>query len=145
MKRIRIDRAVAATNVSPIFVGEVVTQNLVAEGDASLLRVTAVTFEDGARNRWHRHTTDQVLVVTAGSGIVATEEEELTVGPGDVVLIPAGEHHWHGAETGLSFTHLSILTPGQMTIEDDGTDGLSTATADSRTDRSSLARTGGRR
>jgi quercetin dioxygenase-like cupin family protein len=119
MKRIRIDREAAAASLSPIFVGDVATQNLVAEGEADLLRVTAVTFEQGARNRWHRHTTDQVLVVTAGRGIVATEAEEVRVGVGDVVFVPAGERHWHGAEDGETFTHLSILTPGEMTIEDD--------------------------
>lgn len=118
MKRIRIDRAQALPSPSPIFVGEVVAQNLVPEGDAELLRVTAVTFENGARNRWHRHTTDQVLVVTEGRGIVATGAEELRVGPGDVVFVPAGERHWHGAEPGERFTHLSILTPGEMTIDE---------------------------
>ena len=116
MKLIKQDVAAALPNPSPVFEGRVRTQNLVAEGDAELLRVTAVTFEDGARNKPHRHTTDQVLVVTHGRGIVATEREELRVGPGDTVLIPAGERHWHGAEPGHDFTHLSILTPGQMTV-----------------------------
>jgi quercetin dioxygenase-like cupin family protein len=36
------------------------------------------------------------------------------------VLIPAGERHWHGAEDGTSMTHLSILLPGEMTIDDEG-------------------------
>jgi quercetin dioxygenase-like cupin family protein len=118
MKLIKQSREAAVPSPSPIFEGTVRTQNLVAGGDAALLRVTAVTFEDGARNKLHRHTTDQVLVVTDGRGIVATEEEELRVGPGDVILIPAGERHWHGAEPGQTFTHLSILTPGEMTIEE---------------------------
>ena len=118
MKLIRQDLAAALPNPSPIFEGRVRTQNLVAEGEAELLRVTSVTFEDGARNKPHRHTTDQVLVVTHGRGIVATEREELRVGPGDTVLIPAGERHWHGAEPGVTFSHLSILTPGALTIEE---------------------------
>ena len=116
MKLIKQDAAAALPNSSPVFEGRVRTQNLVAEEDAELLRVTAVTFEDGTRNKPHRHTTDQVLVVTHGRGIVATEREELRVGPGDTILIPAGERHWHGAELGHDFTHLSILTPGQMTV-----------------------------
>ena len=118
MKLVRQDLGQALVSRSPIFEGEVVTQNLVAEGDAELLRVTAVTFQDGARNKPHRHTTDQVLVVTAGRGIVATDAEELLVETGDVILVPAGERHWHGAVPGGDFTHLSILTPGEMTIED---------------------------
>ena len=117
MKLIRQDEAAALPSRSPIFEGDVRTQNLVAEGDAPLLRVTSVTFHDGARNRLHHHSTEQVLVVTHGRGIVATEQQEFRVGPGDVVLIPAAERHWHGAEPGQAFTHLSILTPGQMTID----------------------------
>jgi quercetin dioxygenase-like cupin family protein len=116
MKLVRIDRSEATYSPSPIFVGPVATQNLVAEEDAELLRVTAVTFEDGARNRWHRHTTDQVLVVTEGAGIVATEAGEVHVEAGEVICIPAGERHWHGAQPGRTFTHLSILTPGHMDI-----------------------------
>jgi len=118
MRLIQQDEAAATRNPSPIFVGEVVTQNLVAEGDAALLRVTAVTFRDGARNRLHHHASDQALVVTGGRGIVATETQELRVGPGDVVLVHAGERHWHGAEPGHDFTHLSILTPGEMAIDE---------------------------
>jgi quercetin dioxygenase-like cupin family protein len=116
MKLVRIEREAATPDRAPIFEGDVLRQNLVAEGDAALLRVTAVTFLDGARNKLHEHSTDQVLVVTAGRGIVANEVEEFHVAPGDVVLIPRGERHWHGAEPGADFTHLSILTPGQMTI-----------------------------
>ena len=118
MKLIRQDVTAGVPSRSPVFEGEVATQNLVAEGDAALLRVTSVTFTNGARNKLHHHSTDQVLVVTHGRGIVANEDEELRVGPGDVVLIPAGERHWHGAEPDADFTHLSILTPGQMTIDE---------------------------
>lgn len=81
--------------------------------------MAAVTFKAGARNRWHRHSTEQVLVVTHGRGVVATDAEELRVTPGDVVLVQPGERHWHGAEPGADFTHLSILVPGETTIADD--------------------------
>lgn len=119
MKRITQDLAQANPDHSPIFVGDVLRQNLVADGDATLLRVTSVTFQNGARNKLHHHGADQVLVVTHGQGIVATKSDTLHVTPGDVILIPAGERHWHGAETGQNFTHLSILTPGAMTIDEE--------------------------
>lgn len=117
LKLVRIDGSAALPSAAPIFEGTVRTQELVAAGEAALLRVTAVTFEDGARNRPHRHGADQVLVVTDGRGVVATEGQVLRVGPGDVILIPAGERHWHGAEPGERFTHLAILTPGSLTVE----------------------------
>lgn len=118
MRVIRQDVAEAMTDTSPIFIGDVLRQNLVADEDTELLRVAAVTFVNGARNRWHRHTTDQVLVVTSGRGIVANETREWRLTPGDVVLVAAGERHWHGAEPEADFTHLSILTPGEMMIDE---------------------------
>jgi quercetin dioxygenase-like cupin family protein len=102
-----------------MFIGEVRGQNLVAEGEAPSQRVTAISFVDGARNRWHRHSTEQVLVVTHGEGIIADGDGEHPIVAGDVVLIQAGERHWHGARLGSSMTHLSILLPGTMTIDED--------------------------
>lgn len=119
MRRFRQDRADATRDTSEIMLGEVYRQNMVTDQNAPSLRVNAITFENGGRNRWHRHATEQVLVVTHGAGIVESESETFHVTPGDVVLIPAGERHWHGAEDGQSMTHLAILLPGEMTIDDE--------------------------
>jgi quercetin dioxygenase-like cupin family protein len=109
---------VAVPDSNPIFIGSARRQSIVTDDDAALLRVNSVTFDNGARNKWHRHAADQVLVVTHGSGIVANESEELEISAGDVVLVPAGERHWHGAKPGGQMTHLSILTPGPLTIDE---------------------------
>lgn len=68
-----------------------------------------VTFEPGARSAWHTHPAGQTLIVTSGRGRVqqwggAAQD----IRPGDVVSIPAGVKHWHGAapETGMS--HIAI-------------------------------------
>jgi quercetin dioxygenase-like cupin family protein len=119
IRHVRLDRSQGAPSANPIFVGAVSIQEVVNESHGDLLRVTAVTFEDGAVNRAHRHTTDQVLVATSGSGFVATDEERHDLEPGDVAFISAGTRHWHGANADTSFTHLSILTPGQTRIDDD--------------------------
>ena len=119
IRRVRMDRSQAEPSSNPIFTGPVAIQELVNDSQADLLRVTAVTFDNGARNKPHRHTTDQVLVATSGSGFVATDDGELSLDPGDVALIPKDTRHWHGARPGSSFTHLSILTPGHMEVEDD--------------------------
>lgn len=118
MKRNRQDREAANRAEGAIFLGEVFKQDLVTDEDAPSLRVTAITFADGARNRWHRHSTEQVLIVTHGEGIVQSDQETFEVSTGDVVLIPAGERHWHGAHPGTSMTHLAVLIPGEMTIDD---------------------------
>jgi quercetin dioxygenase-like cupin family protein len=118
IRHVRLDRSQAMPSANPIFIGAVSTQEVVNESHGDLLRVTAVTFEDGAVNRPHRHTTDQVLVATSGSGFVATDEEHHALEPGDAAFIPAGTRHWHGANVGTTFTHLSILTPGHTEIDD---------------------------
>lgn len=101
-----------------MFTGKVLMQNLVAEGDAPSLRVTSVVFLDGCRNTWHTHTTEQVLIITDGEGIVADSEGEREVVPGDVVLIDPNERHWHGAKEGHDMTHLAVLLPGKMKVEE---------------------------
>ena len=120
IRHIRLDRCQSVPAMDPIFVGPVSTQEVVNEGLAELLRVTAVTFDEGAVNRPHRHTTDQVLVATSGTGFVATDHEHYPLEPGDIAFVPAGTRHWHGANPATTFTHLSILTPGHTEIEDDG-------------------------
>ena len=61
----------------------------------------------------HTHTNPQILYVIQGTGIVATEEEEIRVTPGTLILIPPGENHWHGATKDSAFSHISITTPGK--------------------------------
>jgi quercetin dioxygenase-like cupin family protein len=98
-----------------IFVGAVDSQPVIGE-EARDLRLTEHTFRDGARNKLHTHTTDQILIVTAGEGIVATEHEERAVRAGDIAYIPAGERHWHGAKPGTDMTHLAVLGSGKTFI-----------------------------
>lgn len=98
-----------------MFIGAVDSQAIIGD-EARDLRITEHTFRDGARNRLHTHTTDQILIVTAGEGIVATEHEERTVRAGDIAYIPAGERHWHGAKPGMDMTHLAVLGAGKTFI-----------------------------
>jgi 4-carboxymuconolactone decarboxylase len=70
----------------------------------------SVAFEAGARTAWHTHARGQVLIVTEGVGRVqrwgASVEE---IRPGDVVRIPPGAKHWHGASPTSAMTHLAIV------------------------------------
>lgn len=68
-----------------------------------------VTFEPGARTNWHTHPLGQTLLVTSGLGRVQREGGPVEeIRPGDVVWIPAGERHWHGASAETAMTHLAI-------------------------------------
>jgi quercetin dioxygenase-like cupin family protein len=68
-----------------------------------------VTFEPGARTAWHTHPLGQTLIVTAGTGWIQqwggpTQE----IREGDVVWIPPGQKHWHGATAATRMTHIAI-------------------------------------
>ncbi|WP_179403802.1 (R)-mandelonitrile lyase [Burkholderia guangdongensis] len=69
----------------------------------------SVTFEPGARTAWHEHPLGQTLIITAGCGCVQRWGGPLeTIRPGNVVWIPAGVKHWHGASADTSMTHIAI-------------------------------------
>ncbi len=102
-------------DVNEIFVGDVDAQSVIGD-EARDLRLTELTFRNGARNKLHAHTTDQILIVTAGRGIVANEHEEREIEAGDIVHIPAGERHWHGARPGSDMTHHAVLGAGKTYI-----------------------------
>ncbi len=68
-----------------------------------------VTFEPGARTVWHTHPVGQTLIVTLGTGLVQRVGGPVeTIRPGDVVWIPAGVKHWHGAAPSTGMTHIAI-------------------------------------
>jgi quercetin dioxygenase-like cupin family protein len=69
----------------------------------------AVTFEPGARTAWHTHPLGQVLIVTAGCGLVQREGGPVEkIHPGDVVWFEPDEKHWHGASPTMAMTHIAI-------------------------------------
>lgn len=95
-----------------IFDGSVYMQQYFESG-SEILDVAEVTFGPDGRTRWHSHDGDQLLIVTGGHGIIANETASFEVRAGDVVLVPAGERHWHGPQPGAEFSHISVLTPGE--------------------------------
>lgn len=71
--------------------------------------IVHVTFEPGARTAWHTHPLGQTLVVTFGRGRVQHWGEPIEeIRPGDVVWIPPGEKHWHGASPTTAMSHIAI-------------------------------------
>lgn len=68
----------------------------------------AVHFQAGGRSRPHVHASGQLLHITAGRGIVASETERLVVEAGDVVATGPGEWHWHGAAPDSSMIHFTV-------------------------------------
>jgi quercetin dioxygenase-like cupin family protein len=91
------------------FTGAVERRELSAQQHAGM-RLGWVRFDDGARTNWHAHDGEQILYVSEGVGCVATDYATMSIGAGDVVRIPAGERHWHGAKSGQHLVHLAITT-----------------------------------
>lgn len=68
-----------------------------------------VTFEPGARTAWHTHPLGQTLIVTAGNGQVQHWDGPIQqIGVGDLVWIPPGVKHWHGASARDGMAHVAI-------------------------------------
>lgn len=91
------------------FTGKVRIDPLFEAQEPSRILASAVTFQPGARTAWHAHPLGQRLVVTAGCGRVQRwggPVEEIRTG--DVVMISAGEKHWHGGGITSEMTHIAI-------------------------------------
>ena len=79
-----------------------------------------VTFEPGCRNNWHIHQAEQgggqILLCTDGCGWYQEwEKPARKLYPGDVVAIPTGVKHWHGAAADSWFSHIAVECPGVKT------------------------------
>jgi 4-carboxymuconolactone decarboxylase len=91
------------------FTGSVRVEMLFEALDPSHASGGSVSFEPGARTAWHSHPRGQILIVTAGTGRVQRWGDPIEeIRAGDVVRIPAGQKHWHGASPHASMTHLAI-------------------------------------
>jgi quercetin dioxygenase-like cupin family protein len=89
-------------------------QTIIEPGDSANYNCSVVTFSQGCTTGWHTHNCDQVLIVTSGSAMVATEHERREINVGDVVHIKAGERHWHGAKADTTMGHITITLAGSQ-------------------------------
>ena len=91
------------------FTGGVRVEPLFEAPEPSQASGGSVTFEPGARTAWHSHPRGQILIVTAGTGRVQRWGDPVEeIRSGDIVRVPAGEKHWHGASPHTSMTHIAI-------------------------------------
>jgi quercetin dioxygenase-like cupin family protein len=91
----------------PTFTGAVWADPVLPATDG--VTINTVFFPPNARTFWHHHEKGQILHVLAGSGLIRSAGEPTrTLRPGDVVWVPPGERHWHGASPGTFLTHLAV-------------------------------------
>ena len=118
MKVLKPDAIPAESANSPLFTGgPVMRQTLLTPEMSNNFNLGVVNFSAGAWNKMHIHSSDQVLFVTAGKSIIATETDQEVIGVGDVGHIFAEEKHWHGATPDSSFFHIALTAKGSTTTQ----------------------------
>jgi quercetin dioxygenase-like cupin family protein len=71
MKIVKINEVSKVPVASPLFTEPDVTRQVLVP-DSKEFNVNIVNFGTGVRNKFHAHDGEQILIVTAGRGIVAT-------------------------------------------------------------------------
>ena len=95
-------------------------QSYLAPVSTAQVGIYNVTFEPGCRNNWHIHHAQsgggQILICVAGHGLYQEAGKPAqALHPGDVVNIPVGVKHWHGAAPDSWCSHLAVEVPGTET------------------------------
>ena len=108
MKVVNMNKISKEVFTNPIFTGREVTRQVLLP-ESKEYEVDIINFGKGVRNKFHAHDYEQILIVTMGKGVVATEKEEKVVTVGDIVLIPSGEKHWHGSGGDSEFSHIFVV------------------------------------
>lgn len=84
------------------------TPKNLGEGEKTVLPMSNVTFEPGCRNNWHiHHGARQILICVSGKGWYQEwGKPAIALNAGDVIDIPEGVKHWHGAQKDSWFQHI---------------------------------------
>lgn len=91
------------------FTGTAWLNNLVNADSVNQNAVGSVTFEPGARTKWHSHPAGQIILALDGVGYYQEEgKEKVTVRKGEVVKCPIDVPHWHGASADTAFVQIAI-------------------------------------
>jgi quercetin dioxygenase-like cupin family protein len=118
MKQVTVDRSKAKpVEAGGNFDGGVAMQDLNLDAPADGVELVAVFFDAGARTLPHTHPVEQTLIVLEGEGVVADESGRQKFRAGEVVVVPAGIWHWHGATPDSAMCHISAKQPGDTAWE----------------------------
>lgn len=91
------------------FTGTAYLQTLIDADSLNSISVGNVTFEPGARSKWHSHPAGQILLVTDGVGYYQEQgQPKQILRKGDVIKCPPNTPHWHGASADTVFVQVAI-------------------------------------
>jgi quercetin dioxygenase-like cupin family protein len=117
MKKVTLKDVEKIKRDASLFTGSVYAQTVIEHQESDNFNFSIINFPKGVRTKFHTHSGDQILIITKGYGKVCNEEEELDVTEGDMVLINAGENHWHGATEETTMSHITITVEGSETTQ----------------------------
>lgn len=91
------------------FTGTAWVKPQVTPDEVTNCTVSDVLFEPSARNYWHTHPSNQILIVTEGIGYYQEKGSPIReIHPGDVINVLPGVVHWHGASPNNKLRHTAI-------------------------------------
>ncbi|ULQ54287.1 cupin domain-containing protein [Flavihumibacter fluvii] len=91
------------------FTGTAYLKMLVEADSVNPTAVGNVTFEAGARTKWHLHPGGQILLVIDGVGFYQEKDQSKKIlRKGDVVKCPPNVPHWHGASADSGFIQVAV-------------------------------------
>ena len=103
------------------FIGGVYLKPMIMADSAYKFQATnSITFEPGARSSWHQHG-GMIVLATGGVGYYQEEGKKAQIlRKGDVVQIPTGVKHWHGAAADSWFSQIVIYDSKWQGAHDEG-------------------------
>jgi len=91
------------------FTGTAWLNNLVLADSINQNAVGSLTFEPGARTKWHSHPAGQIILALDGVGYYQEKgSTKIILKKGDVVKCPADTPHWHGASIDTEFVQVAL-------------------------------------
>ncbi|WP_336688000.1 cupin domain-containing protein [Chryseobacterium bernardetii] len=108
------------------FTGTAYLQSLIDADSLNSISVGNVTFEPGARSKWHTHPAGQILLVIDGVGYYQEKgRPKQILRKGDAIKCPPDVPHWHGASVDTAFVQIAITgrEKGETVWLDEVTDG----------------------
>jgi quercetin dioxygenase-like cupin family protein len=90
------------------FNGTVYLKMLIVGDSINPTAIGNVTFEPGARTKWHLHPGGQILLVMDGVGYYQEKgQSKKILRKGDVIKCPPNVPHWHGASSDKHFVQVA--------------------------------------
>ena len=91
------------------FTGKAFLKTLVAADEITNCNISEVVFEQGCRNNWHTHPSNQILIVKEGTCWYQEEGKQIQkFSAGEAINILPGIKHWHGAPPDAPMVHFAI-------------------------------------